>query len=165
MDQSDNDKMTPFDRLISSRQLQMLKLMIPYAPSGHQRMLAIYAKFLELEHTIDFFQHLNSDIHTQAFEKETSSPAGILDELRPYLPEQIRNSLDSILSAFNMVEMVSAMKEMAPAEDGHSSAGGLNPMDMMKEMLTPEQQNMFEMYNAMLNETVDSDMKGEQENG
>lgn len=151
MDQSDNDKMTPFDRLISSRQLQMLKLMIPYAPPGQQRTLAIYTKFLELEHTIDFFQHIGSDIHTQTFEKETSSPIDILDELHPYLPEQIRNSMDSILSMFNMMEMVSAMKG--------------DPMDMMKEMLTPEQQNMFEMYNTMFNETVDSDVKGEQEDG
>lgn len=151
MEQSDFDTMTPFDKLISSRQLQMIKLLIPYTPPANQRTLAIYAKFLELEHTIDFFRHFNSDIHSQAFDKKITSPADILDEIRPYLPEHERNTMDSIMNIFSVMQMASAMDNA-------------NPMDMMKEMLTPEQQSMFEMYNTMFTETENPDRKGESEN-
>lgn len=156
---------TPFDTLISSRQLQMLKLMIPYTPPSGQRMLAIYAKFLELEHTIDFFRHFHRDIHAQAFDKAVSSPFDILDELRPYLSEDERNSMDSVMNIFNMMEMVRAMGEMSSEEDGHSGGGGPDPMDLMKGMLTPEQQNMFEMYNTMFNENEESTTEGDGNDG
>lgn len=165
MEDSDIDAMTPFDKLISSDQLQMMKLMIPYTPLENQRMLAIYAKFLELEHTIDFFRHYNHDIHAQAFEKKLSSPADILDELRPFLPKQQRNFLDSVMNLFNIMEMAAAMKEMTTKDDGHPDSEEWNPLDMMKGMLTPEQQSMFEMYNTMLNHPENPDMKGETDNG
>lgn len=164
MEPSDCDKMTPFDKLITSRELQMLKLLIPYTPPGSQRMLAFYVKFLELEHTVEFFRHLNSDIHSQAFDKSISSPTDLFDELRPYLPKEMQNSIESVLSIMNVMEMVSTMKNMTANEDD-ASAPNINPMDMMKEMLTPEQQNMFEMYSEMFNETVPSDMKGEENDG
>lgn len=163
MEQSDFDKMTPFDKLISSDWLQMLKLLLPYLPPAKRQTLAIYIKYLELEHTIDFFRHFEQDVHAQAFQKETASPSAILEEIRPFLPEQTRNFLDSLLSIFNMMEMVSAMKDMMPAENEQSGAGSINPMDMMKEMLTPEQQDMFEMYRTMFQKPVDSDMKGDAE--
>lgn len=165
MEQSDIDTMTPFDKLISSRQLQMMKLMIPYTPPANQRMLAIYTKFLELQHTIDFFRHFDSDIHAQAFNKQVHSPADIMDELRPFLPEKQRNFLDTIMNLLNMMEMASAMEHITSDKDGHSGAGDWNPMDMMKEMLTPEQQSMFEMYSAMANETESPDMKGDSDDG
>lgn len=161
MDQFDTEKMTPFDKLISSSQLQMMKLMIPYTPPDSQRMIAILTKFLELEQTIEFFRHFDSDLHSQTFEKAISSPLDMLEELAPYLPEQLRASMDSILSIINMMQMASAMEHMASEGDGHSEAGTFNPMDMMQGMLTPEQQNMFEMYNTMFNETEDLDVKGE----
>ncbi len=166
MEQSESDKMTPLDRIISSRQLQMLKLMIPYTPPSSQRMLAIYAKFLELQHTISFFQSFHKDIRTQAFQKTLSSPLDIFDELRPYMPENERNSIDSILNVLNMMEMVSAMEQMNSDGDGHPGTGGFNPMDMMKGMLTPEQQGMFDMYSTMFNEmeSQDSDVKGDDDN-
>lgn len=55
MEDHDFEKMTPFDQLISTQSLQILKLLIPYTPPENQRFLAVYTKFLELQHTIDFF--------------------------------------------------------------------------------------------------------------
>ena len=115
MDETITDKMTPFDRIISSKELQT-----------HQ------------------------NIHTQTFEKTISSPLDIIDEIRPYLSETERNSIDSILNVFNMMQMLSTMEQMS------SDAGTFNPMDMVKEMLTPEQQNMFEMYSTMFQENEDN---------
>ena len=170
MDQSESDRMTPFDRLITSKHLQMLKLIIPYTPVENQRMLAIYTKFMELEYTIQFFRHFRKDIHAQAFQTTVSSPLDMLDELRPYLPEEDQNMLDTLL---NMVEMFSGMENMTGNENGHSDMGDINPMDIMKGMLKPEQQEMFEMYNSMFQEqepdqnpeSKDSESKGDSVNG
>ena len=48
MEQKKTIPMTPFDSLISSEQLQMMKLMLPYMPPGTQKFFAFYIKFLEL---------------------------------------------------------------------------------------------------------------------
>ena len=48
--------MTPFDLSISSRSLQITKILIPFLPPQKQRMLAIYIKFMEFQNTISFFK-------------------------------------------------------------------------------------------------------------
>lgn len=156
MEEETTDKMTPFDRLISSKDLQLMKLIIPYTPPANQHMLAILVKFLELNRTIKIFHQSRQNIHTQTFEKSFSSPLDIVDEIRPYLSEAERTSIDSILNVFNMMQMLETMEKMSGTET-------FNPMDMVKEMLTPEQQTMFEMYNTMFQESDDNDNNKEGE--
>ncbi len=156
MQEETTDKMTPFDRLISSKDLQLMKLIIPYTPPANQHMLAILVKFLELNRTIKIFHQSRQNIHTQTFEKSFSSPLDIVDEIRPYLSEADRTSIDSILNVFNMMQMLETMEKMSGTET-------FNPMDMVKEMLTPEQQTMFEMYNTMFQESDDNDNNKEGE--
>ena len=100
--------------------------------------------------TIKIFHQSRQNIHTQTFEKSFSSPLDIVDEIRPYLSEADRTSIDSILNVFNMMQMLETMEKMSGTET-------FNPMDMVKEMLTPEQQTMFEMYNTMFQESDDND--------
>lgn len=152
MEEQPTDKMTPFDKLISSNDLQLMKLIIPYTTLANQHILAIFVKFLELNRTMNFFHRPQQNIHTQTFEKSFSSPLDIVDEIRPYLPEAERNSLDSILNVFNMMQMLQTMTKMASQNDKQSDTDGFDPKDMVKEMLTPEQQEMFQMYSAMFQE-------------
>ena len=44
--------MTPFDELVTSPQLQAIKLLLPYAPVSEQRLLASFIKFQEFRQTI-----------------------------------------------------------------------------------------------------------------
>lgn len=170
MSRSDSNKMTPFDKLISSRELQMLKLFLPYTPATNQKMLAICIKFMELKHTIQFFQHVQKDIHAQAFEKPVSTPFDMLEELRPYLSDEEQAKMDSFLSIMNLMEMMAEMQKMSGDIQGFSNTGDFNSFDFMKGMLNPEQQEMFEMYQDMFQdkeekqnydtESHDSETKG-----
>ena len=45
MDDQSKIPMTPFDTLISTPGLRMMKLMIPYLPPSNQRMLAVYVNY------------------------------------------------------------------------------------------------------------------------
>ena len=109
MEQPIDELMTPFDKLISSPQLQMMKLLIPYTPPSSQRIMAVYIKFLELENTMSFFQNFHKDISLQEFDKNPTSPFDILEELRPYFPKEDKESFDSILNMMNMMEMYQTM--------------------------------------------------------
>ena len=76
--------------------------------------------------------------------------------------EIIREMMEQAEGMMNMMEM---MKQMQADTDSSSDGGGTSPFDLMKGMLDPEQQSMFDMYNDIFNHAVnpaDSDtQKGE----
>ena len=77
--------MTPFDILVTSSELQMMKLLLPYIPDFYQRFLAFFIKFSELQNTIRYFNPSGRGHSKDSFRKETSSPIDILEDLRPYI--------------------------------------------------------------------------------
>lgn len=88
MDETITDKMTPFDRIISSKELQMMKLIIPYTPPANQHMLAVYVKFLELKRTMTMFRQTHQNIHTQTFEKPSLPLWILLTKFVPICPKR-----------------------------------------------------------------------------
>ena len=59
------------------------------------------------------------------------------------MPASAYESIENILNMMNMMELFQSMYNSSDSD------GGLDPMSMMKNMLTPEQQSMFDMYNDM----------------
>ena len=135
MEQNSLKPMTPFDNLVTPPFLYTLKLLLPYTPPSAQRFFGIYIKFLEFRHTMEYFQGFSS------------SPSNILEGLKPYMNPAEKEMMEQMSGMMNMMEMVKSMQSMSESSSEGSDA--FNPMDMMKGMLSPEQQEMFEMYNTM----------------
>lgn len=155
MDKKILPPITPFDNMVTSTELQMLKVFLPYTPGNMQQFLAVFIKFLELQETIRFFAQINSGRNSHVFHKSTASPLDMLDDMKPYMEEKDCETIDSLLNMMNMMEMVSAFQEMGGTQTGNTS-DGFNTMDMLKGVLTPEQQEMFEMYNIMFANDMDT---------
>lgn len=162
MDQNEKIYMTPFDSMVSSQQMQTIKLLLPYVPPARQSFLAVYIKFMELSRTMEVFHNPGKNMHSQAFGKDSLSAAEILGNMKPYMPQGSSDTIDTILNILTTMEMVSTFQnsDMSGGEGG--SGMDFNPMDLMKGMLSPEQQDMFDMYNAMFAENL---QKGDDNNG
>lgn len=128
------NQMTPFDCRIATQSLQLTKLIIPYLPRETQHTMAVYVKFMELQNTWSFFQ---------AFNEKTQTTQDIIQELRPYMPPSACDSIDNLMNMMSMMEMMQSFQENSEGD------AGFDPMEMMQGMLTPEQKDMFEMYNTM----------------
>ncbi len=135
--------MTPFDQSISSHSLQLIKLLIPFLPPQSQRMIAVYVKFIEFQHTLSFFRVMRQRD---------------LDDLKSYLPRSAMESYDNILNMMNMVNMMNMFQDMQNSSDTESE---FDPMSMMKDMLTPEQQDMFQMYQGMFAQDIETQQQKE----
>ena len=163
MDKKAAPLVSPFDELVTPPHLQTMKLLIPYTPMASQRRLGILIKYMEFQQTVSFFNQPQNAIHSQAFgEHSAKNPLEILTALKPYLPGQQGAMLDSLFNAMNMVEMLKmaqTFQDSPPPAEGHSER--VNPMDMMMGMLTPDQQNMFQMYQTMFTNDTNIDQKGE----
>ena len=67
--------------------------------------------------------------------------------------------MEQMESMMNMLEMIQSIQTMG---DSASGSEEFNPMEMMKGILTPEQQQMFQMYNTMFENETESPYSGNQ---
>ena len=163
MDKNLPGPMTPFDELVTSPELQIMKLMIPYAPASGRQMLAACVKVMELRETIRIFSGGRGVIRAQMLgEEEHPSPIDILNSFRPYLKPREAAALDMVINLKEMMSVMEMMQNSGSSEDGGSA---LDPMDILSGMLSPEQQEMFHMYSDMFSQAEDHDQKGDSTDG
>lgn len=158
-----------FDALYTTNQIQKLKVLLPYIEPPMQKNLAVYIKYMELQYTMQYvrkhpFQISGCSISTdQKPDLQSlcmqlslySSP----EEIRQL--EQFRNMLKTMETVQEMSQTFSALQEIFPdisaasafgntgaAENNEEpgSGGSFSMMDMLMNMLTPEQKEMFEMF-------------------
>ena len=82
--------MTPLDQMLAQDSLQMLKAAVPYFPANVQRFFALYAKMMELSHTIAMFSGASCRTDDDVRRVRTSQPLDILQQLRTYAGEKAR---------------------------------------------------------------------------
>lgn len=154
--------MTPFDELVTPQSIYILKLLLPYVPTSVQRMMAIFLKFHELKNTMDTFFGFSS-------QKNTRSDS-ILSDLKPYMKPEEQDMMEQMQGMMNMMDMMKQMSDAASSDTSGSDTSGSNtsdsntfcssgfsPFDLMKGMLSPEQQEMFESYNQMFEQGFEKD--------
>lgn len=100
------DKLTPFDKLISSSELQMMKLFIPYTEPRSRQMLAVYIKFMELQNTLRYFSTYATNLHSQDLHHKNVTPIQIFEEISPYLPNNISEQFEQMKTMMDMMEMM-----------------------------------------------------------
>ena len=83
MEKNPKHFLTPFDELTTSRQLQTIKLLLPYLPTNGQRMLGIFIRLNELQNAIHLFRGFPVSPSSDSL-----SPSRILSDLSPYLSEE-----------------------------------------------------------------------------
>ncbi len=175
MDSNEQNKVIAFDTLFSTNHISMLKVMLPYMENQTQKSMAVYIKFLELNYTIDFYKKHPHPI-CGCMEKEGSPDLPKLcAELLPYCTEEEKKQLEQLRGVFQSMEMyremsktMDMMKDIMPdmssffqssndasdpggdAANAFSSAsgtgGGPDIINMLMNMLTPEQKEMFHLF-------------------
>lgn len=53
--------LTPFDTMTQTREIQMLKTVIPYMKSSQKKQFAILIKYMELQNTLHIFSQEEQD--------------------------------------------------------------------------------------------------------
>lgn len=164
MDRDAPGPMTPFDELVTTPELQMIKLLIPYAPASGRQTLAALVKYTELRKAVRLFHSGGRCPGIRAFEGPApDTPTDLLEQMRPYLTPQQASALDMIVRVQEMmplIEMLQASGAM-PGNTGDGSGPGFDFTDLLAGMLTPEQQEMFAEYSEMFSHPQQSDQKGD----
>lgn len=161
MEKKSTEPMTPFDELVTTPALRAVKLFIPYAPASGRQMLAAFVKLQELRQTIRVFGNTRGDMRAQTFGKTPSSLSDILLALKPYLSDRDADMADMFINLKDFMETAEILKETAP---GTGDDGNFSPLDLISGMLSPEQQEAFQMYSSIFSRTPDDIRKGDDDN-
>lgn len=94
------------DTLIESRELQILKTVIPYMQESQQKNMAILIKFMELQKTAALFDAPDDDasqeLHACAGESDTERLSKMLQAIRGFFSEKEAENIDMILNFLDM---------------------------------------------------------------
>lgn len=160
-----------FDALYTTNQIQKLKVLLPYIEPPMQKNLAVYIKYMELQYTMHYIRRhpfqisgcsispdLKPDLQSLCLQLSLYSTPEEIKQL-----EQLRNMLQTLETVQEMSQTFSALQEIFPDmsasspfenpsfdEDNTASGSSENTsfsmMDMLMNMLTPEQREMYEMF-------------------
>lgn len=132
--------MTPFDMLVVPEHLHIMKLFLPYLPSGTQKLLAVWIKYVELQNTITYFRNFPRLGMGEYTSQKQVNAMEIFEELRPYMKEEEADQIDMAISAMSMMEMMNA---------SGSATDHLNPTDLFRSMMPSGTDEMFDLYSQM----------------
>ncbi len=175
MDSNEHNKVIAFDTLFCTNHIQMLKVILPYMDNKTQKSMAVYIKFLELNYTIEYFKKHSFPL-CGCMERESSPDLfKMCSELLPYCTENEKKQIEQIRGVFQSMETykemsktMEMMKDFMPdinafsnasLDDGDTSnpggnsnsQNGFDMMNMLMNMLTPEQKQMYEMFGGNQN--------------
>ena len=160
-----------FDALYTTNEIQKFKVLIPYIEPSMQKHMAVYIKYMELQYTMKYVRRHPFQISGCSISSdEKPDLRSLCRQLSLYSsPEEIKqlellqNMLQTMETMQEMSQTMSALQEIFPdlsaappfgsdsafsdTESAESAqAGHFSMMDMMLNMLTPEQRSMYEMF-------------------
>ena len=149
-----------FDTLYTTNHMKILKLLLPYLDAEYQKKLAIFIKWQELLFTLNFFKQYSASLYSPDFKtKEKLDLNVLLPLLTPYCNETEKIIISQFSKMQNMMHMMEEMQQYLPMiQQFMSSMSGENDsdemfhsdsnhmMDMLKNMMSEEQQAMFSMF-------------------
>ncbi|MCI6811738.1 MAG: hypothetical protein MSS92_10640 [Lachnospiraceae bacterium] len=157
-----------FDTLYTTNHMQMLKLLFPYLDIESRHKLAMFIKWQELLYTMNFTRQYSGLCRKTNYPgKKELDISALLPLLSPYCSEQEKNMLSQFSQMQNMMQTYKDMAQYLPmiqeimgafsvgennscgegsSHSGNGGAGINSMMDMLKNVMTPEQQNMFSLF-------------------
>ena len=89
-------KQTKFDSMVSNKQMQLIKAVIPYINNNAGNYIGMYIKFIELQNTINLFKYIqNTDKPPEITE--------MLDDICDFLDDNEKETLETIKMMFELM--------------------------------------------------------------
>ncbi len=158
-----------FDALYTTNQIQKLKVLLPYIEPPMQKNMAVYIKYMELQYTMRYVRKHPFQISGCSISNDQKPDLQSLclqlslysspEEIKQL--EQFRSMIQTMETMQEMSQTFSALQEIFPdmstatpfeATDSSEGKNAFSMMDMLMNMLTPEQKEMFEMFQQQSSE-------------
>lgn len=138
-----------FDNMITTDEMALMKTFIPYLDHAYAKPLAILVKLLELQNTLYYYSLHSDSNQTSELREEPGWQKKLLYDIRPYLTPDKKQTVDQLLQMMRMKTMMDHQSEDTHNTSANSgNNAGLH--NHLKNMLTPEQQKLFNDMNRLM---------------
>ncbi len=96
--------LTAFDQLTQSREIQMMKTMIPYLKNSQKKQFAILIKYMELQNTAKLFAKEDQLISICSLPEEENNMIAMLNELRKFCTPKEAETIDNLTNILSVLE-------------------------------------------------------------
>lgn len=141
---------TAFDAATHTHYLEIIKAAIPYIGSSGQRVVSMYVKASELAETMTMFSRPDSGITAQG-SGGGGSMLDMLNDIKAVCTNKEQESINMIINFFNAYQIFGNYNQTFGNVESMSQPNSSNLFDNLKDLLTPEQQKMFDTYSMMFN--------------
>lgn len=100
----ENTPSTPFDYMTQTRELQMLKTILPYMHESQKKQFAILIKYMELQNTIQVFSQEDKVMSMCSTDEDGNTMLAMLNDLRQFCTGKEQETLDMLANMFSMLE-------------------------------------------------------------
>lgn len=95
---------TEYDGLIQTRELQMLKAMLPFIHTKNQMPLALLIQTMEFQHAIRYFKENANALSAFSLNNENERRSAMLQTLKKFCTPKERETIDTILNIMCVME-------------------------------------------------------------
>lgn len=95
---------TEYDELVQTRELQMLKAMLPFMGVKSQLPMAVLIQAMEFQNTMKVFQSSENALSACAINDETDRRSAMLQVLRKFCTPKERETIDTMLNIMCVME-------------------------------------------------------------
>ncbi len=136
-----------FDNAVSDKRLQIIKTALPYTCSREQKILSLFIIVEEFKNTMNFFsrQPDNEKIEIYSLSDDRRTSKNMIADIKKILSKSEQDKLDNFLNMINMLNMMSIYRNIS-----NSPGKDIDATQTLKSMLSPEQQELFDIYSSML---------------
>ncbi len=152
----DSDYVLAFDTLYTNNHIQMLKVILPRLPRERRNLFALFIKFMELQYTISYCEKKKRQINICTNDPDPKDLSSLINELQYYCTDAEQKKIKEIADMMQALEMFQEMQKYkdlfgtaANSNDDYNENGntsGMDINDLLQNLLSPEQQAMFEMF-------------------
>lgn len=107
---------TMFDMETQSKNIQILKTIIPYMEGSNQKNFAVMVKFLELKNVITIFNQHPSSLSMCSSEDLSEKRLQLLNDIKKFCSPAEQDSIDMMLTAFQMFSSYDMMMNTSQSE-------------------------------------------------
>ena len=104
MDQTNTPLMTPFDSIIQTNQLQMLKAADPHMPQQSRKSITIFIKLMELKNAFNVVGDDDAMLKMCSASVEPETPVTMLNDIRSFCTEKQQEQIDMLINFFEMYD-------------------------------------------------------------
>ena len=152
----DSDYVLAFDTLYTNNHIQMLKVILPRLPRERRNQLALYIKYKEFQYTLSYVEKTKHQINICTSDPEPMDFASLMKELQYYCTDAEQKKFKEIADMMQALEMFQEMQKYkdlfsatvnpTDATNENESTSNMDVTSLLKNLLSPEQQAMFEMF-------------------